>query len=94
MFKKVVDSNVFMAEEAERTLISMSSHLSEGKMIHSLLSYSNNKNIIIRSQVCRCITVIFLKLKAAKGGKKMGNHHSNDELKIISLIGNYLSDAG
>lgn len=63
LLKKSIDPNVFMAEEADKTLVSMCRNLSENKMLTCLMVQKSHKSTIMRTQICRCISVIFIRLK-------------------------------
>ena len=63
LIKKSTDSNVFMAEEGERSLISMCRNLTEQKVLNSLMVQKSNKASVMRTQICRCIAVIHMRIK-------------------------------
>ena len=44
IMRRSIDTNVFISDEAEKTLCSIASHCSEGKVIAALLQYSNANN--------------------------------------------------
>ena len=49
LIKKTIDSNVFMAEEGERALMSMCRNMSEAKVLSALMVQKNNKASEMRS---------------------------------------------
>ena len=66
LIKKSTDSNIFMAEEADKTLICMCKTMSDSRLLPLFLSQKNNKSQVIRSQICRGLTVILLERKTKK----------------------------
>jgi hypothetical protein len=58
LIKKSADSNAFMADEADKTLISMCNNITEQKMFSSLSPYAGNKAAPIRAQVCKCYSAM------------------------------------
>ncbi|CDW78065.1 protein fam179b-like [Stylonychia lemnae] len=94
LLKRSVDTNGFVAEEAEKTLISMCRAVSEQKMANALLQQKSSKSSVIRCQICRCLCVIIIKLKQSQHQKKLNpNKLSDNERNILSQIGQYMSDA-
>lgn len=63
LIKRSIDTNLFVSEEADKTLVAMCRAVSEGKIIASLLSQKSSKSSVLRAQICRCLCVLFIKLK-------------------------------
>ncbi len=66
LMKKSVDSNIFISEEAEKTLFCLCRVVNEAKIVPLFLAQSGNKSSVIRSEVCRCLTVILVQNKGKK----------------------------
>jgi hypothetical protein len=55
-----------MAEEAERSLGSICSSLSDNKLLPLLMANKNNKSPLMRSTICRMLTITYMKSKQVK----------------------------
>eukprot|EP00347_Sterkiella_histriomuscorum_P003381 403364519 len=94
LVKRSVDTNFFVAEEAEKTLMSMCRTVSETKMLSALLAQKTSKSSVIRCQICRCLCVIFIKLKQKQQTQsKQSNKLTDTERNSLSQIGIYMQDS-
>lgn len=87
MMKKVVDSNSFITEVTDQTLVSMCMNLNENKLAYALLNNTQNvRSPLVKSKTAFCFGKIFEKLRASI-------IRLRDVEKIIQLLGSYISDA-
>jgi hypothetical protein len=60
VMRKSIDTNIFLAEEAEQTLKAIAGYCGEGKVITALLHYTNmhNKTALSRAKIAMAFTRI------------------------------------
>ena len=64
LVKKAADTNVFISESADSTLVSVCSLLSETKVFNSLQSVANIKSNIMKMKLALCYNTLIDKLGA------------------------------
>ena len=86
LIKKGNDTNIFISAEAEKTLISMCTYISEHKVLSTILSHAGNRSPPVKAKVAKCLEQIIVKLNT-----KIMTFREKE--KIVDQLAIYLSDA-
>lgn len=85
LLKRAADTNVFIAEESRKTLMSLCQACPEDRIISTLLSLQSTKVSSIKANICRCLQAIAGNLR-----EKLVQVTGYDALIII--VASYITD--